>query len=110
MRTLTALAFAALATACPTAVNVAEPDACADDRAGCIPCTFDTDCPNDGVCTEGVCGPGTGLPSGGPGPDGEGCSQTSECPMNEMCNGATQECNALPDGWCRQESDCSGGT
>ena len=99
------LALAALALAgCPTPIDVdVGDDACAGDPL-CITCTFDTDCPNDGVCTDGTCG--TGLSAGNTDPDG-GCAQTSDCPLEQMCNGSTATCDDLPAGWCRRDVDCA---
>jgi hypothetical protein len=113
------LFFAVLAVAavagCPSSVTVDETSSGGCDPAypTCVPCALDTDCPNNGICTNGVCG--EGLPVGSTGSNGGGsggdeCTQTTDCAIDEMCNGATHLCTALPDGWCRQASDCSGGT
>lgn len=105
-------AFAAVAalTACPTPIEVdTGDDACAGDPL-CIACTFDTDCPNDGVCSDGVCAASLGAADDpGPGASDGGCSQTSECSLDQMCNGSTGTCDPLPAGWCRRDVDCSGG-
>src|SRR3954447_19865856 len=100
-----------VSTGCPTPITVSDSAAtgCAAGDTSCVACTFDTDCPNGGVCTEaGTCG--AALPTGGDGGAGGGggggsggdCTQTTDCAISEMCNGATHACADLPDGWCRQ--------
>lgn len=107
--------LAAVLAGCPTGVTPTGPSSgCDPADPTCLPCVLDADCPNGGVCNAGVCG--EGLPvRGGDGGDsgantGGDCSQTSECPADQMCNGASRTCEDLPAGWCRAPTDCGGGT
>jgi hypothetical protein len=75
---------------------------CGDDVGGARVCADDSACPLGQICESGLCveRPDTAT----------GCVATAGCPINTFCITSTGECSALPDGWCRQDAQCSGET
>jgi Cys-rich repeat protein len=78
-----------------------------DGQIGCVQCLSNADCAS-GTCMSGVCR-GSGTSSGGSSSGGTGgtegmCTQSIQCPLNQVCDPATSTCVA-----CVSDADCASG-
>ena len=104
-----------------------QPGECRRDDANLCACELNSHCPDGLICggsglceNEGGGNNGGGNNGGGgndAGPGGNGndagsgtpgdCERNTDCSIDEFCHPTARECRALPEGTCRENSQCT---